>query len=171
MFFVEACVHQYIWVPSPGTLFYVTQCTNTFMSATIDVSNWAFPIKSEVCKSRFILNMGRNVKSVKRLGWCSLIVESEVYYSLWLFESHLGDPPAVFPLRFLSLSQFYQLWQNWRSSCTKSISFGWKLAKLSRKNIFFTHSHKICWANFSKCWANFATYRLRGNTVHWYDAA
>ena len=38
------------------------------------------------------------------------------------------------------------------------------MAKLSRKSIFFTHFHKICWANFSKCWANFATYGLRGNT-------
>ena len=31
---------------------------------------------------------------------------------------------AVFPLRFLSLSQFYQIWQKWRVSCTKIISFG-----------------------------------------------
>ena len=75
---------------------------------------------------------------------------------------------AVFPLSFLSLGQFYKILQNWRDSCAKIISCGWKLAKLSRKSIFFTHSHKICWANFSKCWANFETYGLRGNTAVWW---
>ena len=58
----------------------------------------------------------------------------------------------MFPLRFLILGQFYQIWQNWRGSCTKMISF-------------CTHSHKVCWAHFPKCWAKFATYDLRGNTA------
>ena len=33
-----------------------------------------------------------------------------------------------------------------------------------KKSIFFIHSHKICWANFSKWWANFVTYDLRKTT-------
>ena len=59
-------------------------------------------------------------------------------------------------LKFLSLGQFYQIWQNWRDSYAKIIS----LAELSRKSIFFTQSYKVCWANFSKCLANFATIGL-----------
>ena len=66
----------------------------------------------------------------------------------------------AFLLRFLSLGQFYLIWQNWRGFCAKIISFGWKLAKLSRKNIF---SHKIC-SHFFKVLTNFGTYNLRGNT-------
>ena len=45
---------------------------------------------------------------------------------------------------------------------TKIISLGWKLAKLSRKGIFFTPFHKICLTNFPQCWAKFATYCLKG---------
>ena len=74
------------------------------------------------------------------------------------------SPVPVFPVRYLCLGQFYQIWQNIRGSRAKIISFAWKIAKLSWKSIFFTHSHKICWANFSKCLSNFATYGLRGNT-------
>ena len=67
---------------------------------------------------------------------------------------------AVFPLRFLSLGQFYQIWQNWRVSCAKSLALA---ENCQEKASFFTQSLKICWANFLKCWANFATYGLRGN--------
>ena len=67
-------------------------------------------------------------------------------------------PSEVFELGPIlpNLTRFY----------TKIISFGWKLAKWARKSIFFTHSHKMCWAKFSKCWANFATYGLRMNTEY-----
>ena len=89
--------------------------------------------------------------------------------TLWKLHVNLAHRmcvPSVFPLRVFSWGQFYQILWNWRGSCAKIINLGWKLAKWSRKSIFFTHSHNICWVNFSKCWANFATYGLRGNTVY-----
>ena len=45
-----------------------------------------------------------------------------------------------------------------------------KLAQLTRKNLFFTHFHKICWANLPKCRSNFVTCRehcLPSMYVNW----
>ena len=41
-----------------------------------------------------------------------------------LCHGQISQCTAVFPLRFLSLGQFYQNRQNWRGSRTKIISFG-----------------------------------------------
>ena len=43
-----------------------------------------------VHKNYHVTNTECNEKSVKRLWWCSLIVDYEVHHSLWLFESRLG---------------------------------------------------------------------------------
>ena len=76
-----------------------------------------------------------------------------------------GTSP-VFPLRFLSLGQFYQLWQNLtRGSCTKIIICGWKLAKMSKKNIFLLILSESV-EPFFKVLGQFCDIRgLRGNTV------
>ena len=43
-------------------------------------------MKSKVWKDDRVTNTGCNVKSVKRLWWCSLIVENKVHRSLWLWK-------------------------------------------------------------------------------------
>ena len=57
---------------------------------------------------------------------------------------------------FFELGSILSNLTNKKGSCTKIISFGIKLAKLSRKIIFFTNSNKTCWANFFNVMGKFA---------------
>lgn len=74
--------------------------------------------------------------------------------------NHLSkwDLQPVLPVRFLSLDKFHQILQiGGGVLAPKSLA-------LTENCIFFTHSHKIFWANISKCWANFLTHSLKENT-------
>ena len=75
---------------------------------------------------------------------CTEKMTTKFIHWLILYYVNLLYCASVFCIRFLSLGQFYQSLQNWRGSCTKIINFGQKFAELSRKSIFFAHSHKIC---------------------------
>ena len=75
-------------------------------------------------------------------------------------------PCISVPFKVLELEKnFTKFYQIQGGSCTKIISLRWKLAKLSRKTISFTHFQKICGTNFPKCWANLVAYCRRENTA------
>ena len=69
------------------------------------------------------LKMGWDILDILYiLPWETLVQNMD---PRWLQKCYFAEGcSSVFPLRFLSLGQFYQIWQNWRGSCTKIIRHG-----------------------------------------------
>ena len=108
-------------------------------------------------------NLHRGFVFISLDDWgCTQCITAKLFLTGYL--GVIWRSSASVPSKVVEFGQFCQIWQNYKWSCTKIISFSWKLTKSSRKSIFCTHSYKTYWANFSKCLANLGSYSLGGNT-------
>ena len=137
----------------------ISECVIHLSCSNGWVELWPEPMK-------FLVNMLINhAPLTKNIPLTLYVTENDTIY--YKFKEELTDNviiiqwwEPIFPLKFLSLGQFYQIWQNWGDSCTKIISSGWKLATLSGKNIIFTIFHKLLWTQFSQAQSKFHDIQL-----------
>ena len=67
---------------------------------------------------------------------------------------------SVFPLRFLSLGQFYKIWPKIERFLRQNHYLWLKMGKINKKKASFLLIFTKSVEPILKCWANFATYGL-----------
>ena len=100
-----------LWIKTNVAYTRLQMIARTKYCTTTTASNWFVTLYCKLLPA---------VRSSSKHGrrWSSLLL-----YSISMGSKGEGSAHCSL-LRFLRLGQFYQIWQNWRGSCAKIISFG-----------------------------------------------